>query len=474
MSAETQVYLLDPKNLSPETIAVTFAKTSRSPESFREIAAELNDEKSAQFHEKWVVGYGHSSVAEHAVLHIAVENCSRLAVEALESCRLASYTEKSTRYQKWTPQDFHSPAELEDHPLRTVFTHTVETLFRHYLEALPAVKGVIEQEHPREEGESDSAWERRIRSRYVDICRFYLPAAALANVGMTINARALEHSISKMLSHPLMEVQALGRELKRVGQENTPTLIKYANAIPYLETAQHALSQSAAAFLPGEAVRGDWCQLIDFDRELENRILAAALYRFGTVDYAHAMSAVGALNPADRQRLAHEILFGMEKFVIPLRELEYGNFTFDVMLDQGGYFELKRHRMMTQTPQQLTTHLGYAVPRRIVTAGLEDHYRTAMQLAADAYEQVAAWNPAVASYLVPNAYNRRVLLQVNLRSALHLLSLRSASNAHFSLRRLTQRMAEEMRAVLPLLGAYINTNEKETWQKVEQDHFAQV
>jgi len=97
-----------------------------------------------------------------------------------------------------------------------------------------------------------------------------------------------------------------------------------------------------------------------------------------------------------------------------------------------------------------------------------------MQLSADAYEQVAAWNPAVASYLVPNAYNRRVLLQVNFRSALHLLSLRSASNAHFSLRRITQRMAEEMRAVLPLLGTYINTNEKETWQKVEQDHFAQV
>ncbi|MHB1481602.1 MAG: FAD-dependent thymidylate synthase, partial [Bellilinea sp.] len=96
MPNERQVYLLDPKTLSPETIAVTFAKTSRSPQSFREIAAELNEDKSAQFHEKWVVGYGHASVAEHAVLHIAVENASRLAVEALESSRLASYTEKST------------------------------------------------------------------------------------------------------------------------------------------------------------------------------------------------------------------------------------------------------------------------------------------------------------------------------------------------------------------------------------------
>ena len=62
---EREIYLLSPRALSPETIAVAFAKTSRSPESFRAIAAELSDEKSAQFHEKWVVGYGHASVAEH-------------------------------------------------------------------------------------------------------------------------------------------------------------------------------------------------------------------------------------------------------------------------------------------------------------------------------------------------------------------------------------------------------------------------
>ena len=109
MPPQRQVYLLDPQKLRPETIAVTFAKTSRSPESFREIAAELTDEKSSEFHEKWVVGYGHSSVAEHAVLHIAVENVSRLAVETLESNRLAAYTEKSTRYQKWRSTDFLCP-----------------------------------------------------------------------------------------------------------------------------------------------------------------------------------------------------------------------------------------------------------------------------------------------------------------------------------------------------------------------------
>lgn len=63
---ERDIYLLSPRALSPETIAVAFAKTSRSPESFRDIAAELSDEKSAQFHEKWVVGYPASAASSTA------------------------------------------------------------------------------------------------------------------------------------------------------------------------------------------------------------------------------------------------------------------------------------------------------------------------------------------------------------------------------------------------------------------------
>jgi thymidylate synthase ThyX len=140
---ERSIYLLSPRELSPETIAVTFAKTSRSPESFREIAAELTDEKSAQFHEKWVVGYGHASVAEHAVLHIALENVSRVAIEAIESNRLASYTEKSTRYQKWGSDDFTIPPELEGHPLKDEFVRTVRLLFDAYARSLEPVKALV-------------------------------------------------------------------------------------------------------------------------------------------------------------------------------------------------------------------------------------------------------------------------------------------------------------------------------------------
>lgn len=468
---ERQVYLLDPKTLSPETIAVTFAKTSRSPQRFAEIAAELTDEKSAEFHEKWVVGYGHASVAEHAVLHIAVENISRLAVESLESCRLASYTEKSTRYQKWSDQDYHLPDELKNHPLQQLYEETIQALFSAYQQALPQVKATIQQQFPAREGETEAAWERRIRSRYVDICRFYLPAAALANVGVTINARALEHSISKMLSHPLTEVRQTGEALKSVGQACVPTLVKYANPIPYLENTLKELRVQTNS-LPPAGQNKDWCELVSWESDAETRILAAALYREAGHSYTQCLEWVNSASPALRKRLAALLLANLDKFTIPLRELEYASFTFDLILDQGGYFELKRHRMMTQTPQPLTTRLGYALPRAVVTAGLEGHFHAAMNTAHRAFRRLAEWNPGVAAYVVPNAFNRRVLLKMNLRSADHLLALRSAENAHFSLRRVVQRMAEQMRAALPFFGPHLRCNPAETWQTIEASYFA--
>ena len=471
MCPERQVYLLDPQFLPPETIAVTFAKTSRSPQSFRDIAAELTAEKSAAFHEKWVVGYGHASVAEHAVLHIAVENASRLAIETLESCRLASFTEKSTRYQKWGPEDFFHPPELAGHPLEKRYLDTCHALFEHYHQALPKVREVIAGEYPRQPDEDEAAWERRIRSKYVDVCRFYLPAAALANVGVTINARALEHTLRKMLSHPLEEVRALGAEIKGVARTVVPTLVKYAEGVPYLQTLPSLLAQEVAGT---PRASDDWCHLITWDAEAETLALAACLFRYSHLTFEQARDKVAALSVEERTALFQRILGGLDRFTPPIRELEHVGYTFEVTLDQGGYFELKRHRMMTLSPQPLSTYLGYTIPRAIEAAGLYDSYIQVMDQADQTYRALAAWNPEVAAYVVPNAFRRRALIRLNFRQAWHLVALRSAPNAHFSLRRLAQRMAERIREATPLLGQFLLVNPDETWQQIEARYFLQA
>jgi thymidylate synthase ThyX len=467
---ERQIYLLSPKQLSPETIAVAFAKTSRAPESFREIAEGLSDEKSAQFHEKWVVGYGHASVAEHAVLHFAIENVSRVAMEAIESNRLASYTEKSTRYQKWGADDFAIPPELDGHPLRDEFVSTVRLLFAAYAGSLDPARDIIVGRTPHRDGETDEARDRRVRSQYVDSCRFLLPSAALANAGMTANARVIENAVRKFLSHPLAEVRAIGERVKEVAKGEVPTLIKYAESIPYLVETQKVLSVKRLTFNVQRST-SDFCVLVDYDHHGEQKALAAVLYRFGEMTYADAFDHVKGRNKAERAQLAESLLGRLDRHDIPLRELEYCNYTFDLVMDQGAYAEFKRHRMMTQTPQLLTTRLGYDVPRLIEDAGFRPQYESAMKQAAETYEKLAAWNPHVAQYVVPNGFRRRVLAQFNLRTAYHFCQLRAAANAHYSIRKIAERVAEEIQRVHPALSAFMTLPE-ETWRDVEGNYFA--
>src|SRR5262245_45577692 len=307
-----EIYLLSPRALSPETIAVAFAKTSRSPEAFRDIAAELSDEKSAQFHEKWVVGYGHASVAEHAVLHIAFENVSRLAIESIESNRLASYTEKSTRYQKWGSDDFTIPPELDGYLLRAQFMDTIRLLFKAYADSLDPVRSLILDRFPGRENEKDEAWDRRVRSKYVDVCRFLLPAASLANVGMTANARVIENIIRKMLSHELMEVREIGAQVKEVSKAETPTLVKYAEAVPYISETIKEIGELEIEEL--ETGAGEWCTLIDYDKKGEKKVLAAALYRFGNMSYIDAIAYIESLSGEARTSLAESLLGKLDKF----------------------------------------------------------------------------------------------------------------------------------------------------------------
>jgi len=472
MSLTRTIYLLDPKKLSPETIAVTFAKTSRSPQSFIEIANELSEEKSADFNEKWVVGYGHSSVAEHAVLHIAVENVSRLAIECLESNRLASYTEKSSRYQVWGTEHFYQPEEFSGRAQEKLYAETCQRLFVNYEKAVSVVQAYLEKTFAQHENESAGAFKTRLRTQCMDACRYYLPAGALANLGMTINARALEHAICKMLSHPLGEVRRIGLEIKQVARENVPTLVKYADRNECdVQTMRDLIEFGNNLELTG-AQDEDWLSVVEADQHGEERILAALLVRFGESSFRQAFDAVLRLPPAEKSKLAGYFLSRLGEHDIPLRELEYAGIMVDLVLDQGAYFELKRHRMMTQTPQRFSARLGYAIPRLLDEAGLREEFCADMREAARVYAELAQVDAEAAAYVLPNAFNRRVLLEMNLRSARHFIKLRSAPNAHFAIRRVAQRLADEVRARYPLFAEYFAPDNHEDWKTLTNEFFA--
>ena len=96
-----------------------------------------------------------------------------------------------------------------------------------------------------------------------------------------------------------------------------------------------------------------------------------------------------------------------------------------------------------------------------------------MQSAERMFEKLHEISPSLAQYVVPNGYNRRVLAEFNLREAFAFCQLRSAANAHFSIRRVAQRVYEQMCHVHPLLTKYMRLYE-ETWKGVEENYFTEV
>ena len=96
-----------------------------------------------------------------------------------------------------------------------------------------------------------------------------------------------------------------------------------------------------------------------------------------------------------------------------------------------------------------------------------------MESASAMFEKLYEFSPALAQYIVPNGFNRRVLAQFNLREAFAFCQLRSAANAHFSIRRVAQKIYEEIHRVHPLLTKYMKLYD-ETWQGVEEDYFAKA
>ncbi|MFN8461444.1 MAG: hypothetical protein U0X93_06700 [Anaerolineales bacterium] len=105
-----------------------------------------------------------------------------------------------------------------------------------------------------------------------------------------------------MLSHELAEVREIGERVKEVSKAETPTLVKYADTVPYLTETIAELSNRKSSIENRKS--DDWCSLIDYDKDGEKKILAAALYRLGEMSYADALSHVGSLNEESKSKLA--------------------------------------------------------------------------------------------------------------------------------------------------------------------------
>lgn len=477
------------QNLPEEVVAVLFAYYSRSKESLRRnllklltdrdldisnrVMVEEEDaeklanarEKAKQFHEKWVVGYGHQSVAEHAIAHIAIEDVSIITSKIIEDNRLASYTEKSTRYVVFDPEKYYKAPELDRTPYAAAYHKTVSAMMQKYAELTPLAIEEIKRRIPQREGQTTLGYNAAFRAKACDVLRYILPAATFTNIGLTINGRALEHMITKMLSHPLNEARQFGIMLKSEAETVIPTLLKYADYNAFLDETNREMKRLADGLLDSEvlaaselAANRNSARIVHYDPDAENKLVAAILYEYAQAEAFAVEARVRRMSQEEKERVIDEYVKRRGKWDEPLRALEHINYTFDILVDYGAFRDIQRHRMATQTNQLLTSAHGYEMPPEMSEYGYADTFTELMERGGEVFEKMEKEFPYEAQYVLPLAYRKRALFTWNLRSLHHFVSLRSARQGHISYRDIAQQVYHEIARVHPLLARYIRVD----------------
>lgn len=476
---DRQVYVIH--GVPPEVISVLFAYVSRSPASFRDNLLKLikskelgfESEKSAryfyeaqkraaEFHKKWVVGFGHFSVAEHAVLNIAIERVSILFTKLLEDNRLASYTEKSTRYQVFDRNTYYKPKKIMASKFANDYEETMNSLFDFYTENFPAMLVFMREKYPRQEQMNERFYESLTKSRACDVMRYTLPAATLTNLGATFNARSLVYAITKLLSNPLEEAQDIGKQIKEEASKFLPTLMSAAEKSKYIEETEKAMRALALKEFEQENTANEKeefeVKIVSYDANAENKLIAAMLYKHLHEPFEKVLEKVNRLSKEKKEKVFEEFFKKITNKDAPLRELEHSYYTFEILVDYGAYRDLQRHRMCTQTTQLLSTKHGFSIPEEMKEAGIAKGFKECMKEAKELYERLAEEMPYEAQYCVPLAYKKRTLFTMNARELYHIIRLRSGKAGHKSYRKVAQHMYLELKRLHPLLARFFEVD----------------
>jgi thymidylate synthase ThyX len=454
-----RIYLM--KDLPPEVVAVAFAKTSRSPEPFDVIAQELTEAKSSQFHEKWVVGYGHASVAEHAILSLAVENVSILAAKAIEDNRLASYTEKSTRYQIYDPDHVYRPAAFHKRPdLNRKFEDLVTELTTAYIAWSEKAVAYLRQVDPCPSDKSPKVWETRLRAKSCDAIRYLLPTATLTNLGWTINARALAHAIRKLTGSPLDELREIGTELKATAIEKVPTLLKYADPDEARVAGGRSIADSLTAKIPAvarmNAEAPPTVKLLQFDQDGLRRLACAVAYANQPGEWGHVEQTLAGWSDEQLLDLVRKSVEPLGQFDPMPRAFEHLNYLVEITVDYGAWRDIQRHRIGTQTAQELSPDLGYTIPALIKDLGLRGEFERLIEKSASVYDALKPEFPNEAVYALMLAFRKRSLFGWNLREVIHFVKLRGGVKGHDAYRAVAQDVWREVVAAQPWLTKIVS------------------
>ncbi len=456
----------------PEVVkGALFARYSRSHKSLRRlfldefvgdldvsgdhsVDATIGLDRAEELYERVFFDYGDDSVAQLGGVHLACEQASNLLTKILEWGRLMSYLEQSTRYISYDARlggryRYYRDPEVLAGPLGTRYVGDLDRIFDSYSRSVDAVTEHVRSTVPRGPSDSEFVYRTATRAKALDAVRGILPAAATSNVGIYGTGQAFEALLLRMRSNTLPEAREYADLMLHELRKVIPSFLRRVD-LPdrggrwsdYLATTRSdtaALVDELFGSAPVEPAAE--VELVDFDPDAEDKLLAAICYSHSTLPEHQLIDRVRQLGVDERVALIRAYVGEREnRRHKPGRAFERSFYRFDVLSDYGAFRDMQRHRMLTIEWQRLTPNHGYTRPDLVDEAGLGTEFDEAMHRSAALYDALDGEYPAQASYAVSMAYRMRYVMQFNAREAIHMLELRSSPQGHPSYRRVALEM----------------------------------
>jgi flavin-dependent thymidylate synthase len=469
------------QNVTPETMSAAYARISRDPRSVDVLRAVARSEveKARRSNRTIIFKMGHHSVAEHAVFNFDIIGVSRLAIEEIEKFRLCSYTEKSQRYVK-LDDDFLLPEEIKKAGKQKTFLRIIKIQNALYHKLYKRLKPYIFEMFPKLA--ADPKKHSILTGWAMEDARYCVSLATLGQLGMTANARNLEFLIRRFASNDLSEIRQLNQKIFTLAKTVAPSILLFTEANDYdaktyknLEEAAGTLSieqngsdheKRKNRIKKGEVEK---VQLVDHTVDGDTKLVAALLHTSSRHSYEECLAKAEVLEVEQKKNLCKTAFEHMEFFDGVLREFEYVDLTFDLVISATCFAQLKRHRMATLTVQPYNLNLGVTVPPSIRDVGAEKDFLDVIDQTEECYRTLRDSLKTGAEYVLTNAHKRHVLMKVNARELYHMARLREDTTAQWDIRQTVTLMSQKAKEVMPLTFLLIGA--KDSYPSIYKELF---
>ena len=375
----------------PEVVkGALFARYSRSPKSLRRlfldefvgdlditgdqtIDATVGLDRAEELYERVFFDYGDDSVAQLGGVHLACEQASNLLTKVLEWGRLMSYLEQSTRYIAYDTRlggryRYYRDPEVLAGPLGTRYVGDLDRIFDTYSHCAEAVTDHVRATVAHDPADTEFVYRTATRAKALDAVRGVLPAAATSNVGIYGTGQAFEALLLRMRSHALPESREYADLMLHELRKVIPSFLRRVD-IPdrggqwsdYLADRRNETAAIVERLFGGTPVEPSAeVELVDFDPEAEDKILAAICYSQSSLPEQQLLDRVRKLGADERAALMCAYVGERRnRRHKPGRAFERSFYRFDVLSDYGAFRDMQRHRMLTIEWQRLTPNHGY-------------------------------------------------------------------------------------------------------------------